>query len=863
MTTEREQQVQSLFCEVIQVDISRRHSFLEERCGDDASLKSAVLKLLEQDQQLGETAFLEASPAGIPQLVHEDLCGNQLGAFKLMKHLGSGGMGEVYLGTRDDEFKQQAAVKVIRTGIKSEASAGRFRKEMQFLAALGRHSGITNILDAGVTDSGQWFIAMEYVDGQPINQYCDSKRLGIRDRLRLFCTACDAVQFAHQNAVLHRDIKPSNLLVTDSGEPKLIDFGVAKLMLDQDAPETSKDQTQHQPMTPGYASPEQLEGQHATTASDVYALGVILYELLVGHLPHPLAGCSLAEMVRLVCDTDPATPSRTVTSVAKERGGDRLTNGSTGVTNPQQLAEFRGLTSSRLQSELRGDLDRIVMKAVDREVDQRYATVEQLTADIERYLSGHPVKAQQNSFGYRAKKYIRRNAWGVTAAAAFVLLLVGSVVVTSRLAFVANQSAKAEREQRVLASQAADAEREQRLRANQLAEAERQQRLLAEKREKTAHKTVDVFNQLLISSNPHFSTTTKVSAKELIESFARSLNAKTVEDPVIEARLLQSLSSACIGTGDYKTAHEKIQQAIELFKEQVGENHFFTASAMLRSAQNFLLDSKLDLARERFEEIITISEKALQEGTTELDSSWNILLCNSLTGKAEAEMRLSHLDEAGGLIERALPLLRFLDSDEQASQTGRLKTYQSVVRIEKLVKQNKIDEAIPIAEQQYKRTCEQFGENSIQVAADVDQLARLFTMRGRFDDAKRSLHKSLEVVRKHFGDVHPETLTREMRAAKYTYYAKRYAEAEPHFREYDSIHRKLNRHEGRHHIQLLLWWADCLRKLEKQNEAKQIYERCLDFSVQADGENHETTLELKKRLAEVATVSDDNPKEAE
>ena len=853
MTNNQKQRVQSLFHEVIAMDETHVESFLNERCADDLTIKKSVLRLLNRDRELEASAFLEQSPNSLPRPETDRalLCGKQFGPWELTRHIGSGGMGDVYLGKRTEEFDQLAAIKIVRESANGQEIVRRFRREMQFLAFLGQHPGITGILDAGTSESGQPYIAMEYVDGQRINEYCDNNRLGIRRRLQLFCQACDAVQFAHQNAVLHRDIKPSNLLVTESGQPMLIDFGVAKLTDNQSNLGIVASQTQHQPFSPGYASPELLKGQPATTAGDVYALGVILYELLSGHLPHSLAGRSIAETVRLVCDTDPIKPSSAATKAVEVRA------------SPERLAEFRGLTANRLSNELRGDLDRIVLKAVDRDVDQRYATVEQLTADIKRFLSGHPVKAQPGSFGYTAKKYIRRNAWGVTAFAAFVLLLVGSVVATSRLAYVANQSAKSEREQRVLATQAAEAEREQRLRADQLADSERQQRLKAEKREKTAHEVVDVFNQLMISSNPHFSKTTKVSAKELIENFARGLNAKAVEDPVIEARLLQSVSSACIGTGDYETAQEKIQQAIELFRDNLGENHLFTAKAMLRSAQNFLLDSKLEPARKRFEEIITISEKALQSGTPELDSFWKILLCNSLTGQAEAEMRLSHLDQAGDLIERALPLLRFLESDEQTKQRCRLKTYQSIVRIQRLVKQNKIKEAIPIAEQQYKRTCEQFGENSIQVAADVDQMARLFTMAGRFDDAKISLHKSLELVRKHFGDVHPETLTREMRAAKYTYYAKRYAEAESHFREYDSIHSQLKRFEGRHHFQLLRWWADCLRKLERHNEAKQVYQRCLDFSTKTDGENHKTTQELKKRLSELSDLSDDKSKKAE
>ena len=615
MNDERMRQVESIFCGAVDLEGPRLEAYLSDRCGDDLSLRRYVLNLIDRDQSLKASIFVEQSPsqATAARQKYDSFYGTQLGAFKLTRHLGSGGMGEVFLGIRDDEFEQQAAIKVIRAGIDSEAMAVRFRKEMQFLAALGKHPGITSILDAGTTASGQLFIAMDYVDGQPINEYCDSNRLGIRERLRLFCRACDAVQFAHQNAVLHRDLKPSNLLVAASGQPILIDFGVAKVIEEQNAIDAEQQRTQHQPFTPGYASPEQLQGQPTTTATDVYALGVILYELLSGHTPHALAGRSLAETVKLVCETDPTKPSNASTNTVDVRRDDPEAEELPLVVTPEELAELRSLGSRSVQSELRGDLDRIVLKAMDRDVDQRYATVEQLTDDIQRFLSGHPVYAQRNSWGYRAKKYVRRNAWQVTAAAAFVLMLVSGVAITSRLAFVANRSAAAEREQRAIASRAAEV-------AVNAAQAEKEQRVLAEKRERTANEILEIFDDLLASADPRKTGRPDYAVRDLVGELVKELDSKSVDDPVVKARLHQSIASALVATGDYRAAVRHLREAKWLLFNNLGPSHVATLAATLRHCQTLMLNQDPKVAIRLLERIVDMNDPVREQ-----DPDWNLL----------------------------------------------------------------------------------------------------------------------------------------------------------------------------------------------------------------------------------------------
>lgn len=835
------------------MDETRVDAFLDLRCGDDLTIKQSVLKLLDRDRDLETSAFLEQSPNAlpIPKTDHATLCGTRLGLWDLTRHLGSGGMGDVYLGKRTEEFEQLAAIKVVRASANGEKIARRFRKEMQFLASLGKHPRITSILDAGTTESGQPYIAMEYVDGQRINDYCNTNRLDIRSRLQLFCKACDAVQFAHQNAVLHRDIKPSNLLVTESGQPMLIDFGVAKLTADESNHAYDASQTQHQPFSPGYASPELLKGQPATTAGDVYALGVILYELLSGHLPHSLYGRSIAETVRLVCDTDPGKPSSAATKAVEVRCSDLANEMSTTVVSPQQLAEFRGLTTNRLQSELSGDLDRIVMKAVDRDVDQRYATVEQLSADIKRFLSGHPVKAQPSSFGYRAKKYIRRNAWGVAAAAAFVLLLVGSVVVTSRLAYVASQSAKAEREQRLLASEAADAEREQRLRANQLAEAERQQRLLAEKRESTANEIVKLFDEFLASANPAISGRPDYTTRELIEQFAEDLESKPVNDPVVEARLLQSVASACIGSGDYNTARTKFERAIELFRENLGPSHIETATALLRSVDYYLLMSGPDLAKKASHELIGIVKSVDAQGLSTRDPRWDEIAFSAWVGMAASETDLRNYKEALGAIEKAEAHAKRLEPEAYEKAALTLKRHRNYL----FLIQGKIEEAMPFTEEEYHRACDEYGEDDPRVTRSANHLAIVYRKQSRFHDAAQLYNKMLINFQKRLGRNHPETLVHVMNTASANFLAGNFEAADAFFSDYEDIHVKLKRYEGNHYHATILDWAKCLTELGKYDEAERVIKRCLRYASVTNSFREKAGTIVERQLADLIKKS--------
>ena len=393
--------------EALDLDTAQRHEFLDYSCADDSDLRAEVdlllahrvsptLDVMEHCAEDAARLRTEVAPSAVN--------GTRIGPYKVVQEIGHGGMGSVYLAERDDEhYRQQVAIKLINPGLRGEAIRRRFRNEMQILANLN-HPNIARLFDGGETESGIPYLVMEYVDGIPINTYCDERELSTEQRLQLFCTVCDAVRYAHQHLVIHRDIKPSNILVTSDGLPKLVDFGIAKLL----SADTPSEVTVMPFMTPEYASPEQVRGTSVTTATDVYSLGVVLYQLLSGHLPYHLKTRAPHEIVQAICDQEPARPS----------------------------------TRKRLHS----DLDNIVLMAMRKEPERRYSTPQQLAEDIQRHLRGLPVRARHDTFSYRAGKFIRRQKVAVTAAALLLLTLVIGIATTAWQARVARaERAQAER----------------------------------------------------------------------------------------------------------------------------------------------------------------------------------------------------------------------------------------------------------------------------------------------------------------------------------------------------------------------------------------------------------------------------------
>jgi non-specific serine/threonine protein kinase/serine/threonine-protein kinase len=457
MEAERWRQIEQLYYSVLEREESKREEFLQQVCAGDRDLRGEVESLLAHKDRA--EAFMDApafqvaakvlvheqaaaegmppnegfAPARTAGAVDNALIGKRVGPYRLVELIGSGGMGAVYRAERDDnQFEKQIAVKLLRFGSQHGDLPRRFRDERQILARL-EHPNIARLLDAGATDDGLPYFMMEYVEGRPIHRYCDERGLTTRERLNLFQIVCSAVQYAHQNLVIHRDIKPGNILVTDEGVPKLLDFGIAKL-IDPASADSSLETTATTGlvMTPEYASPEQVRGEAVSTSTDVYSLGVLLYELLTGQKPYIFKKRLPSEIAKVVCESEPVKPSLAVTCLNE------------GASSLRRQSARRNVTKE-LQRNLAGDLDNIVLTAIRKDPRRRYASVEQFSTDIRGHLEGFPVVAHKDTPGYRAGKFIERHRAAAATATLALVMVIGGILAIAREARVANiQRAKAE-----------------------------------------------------------------------------------------------------------------------------------------------------------------------------------------------------------------------------------------------------------------------------------------------------------------------------------------------------------------------------------------------------------------------------------
>ncbi len=432
-TPTRLHEVRALFERALDAEPSDVQAFLADAAPNDAALRAEVRSLLAAHRLTEETLGTSAGFGAVE--LHGDAPGDQwagrrVGVYDVQALVGFGGMGAVYEAVRaDDQFHKRVAIKFLRRSVESELAIGRFRYERQILANLN-HPNIAALLDGGVAPDGQPFFAMEFVDGVPITQWCAEQRLGLRERIVLFLQVCAAVQHAHQNLVVHRDLKPGNILVSADGTVKLLDFGIAKLLRDEEqADQLPPTIGAARAYTPDYAAPEQVRGLPVSTAVDVYALGVVLFELLSGRRPFQLRGRLLEEIERIVCTEEPPRPSSVITA--------------------ELATQTRARSAARLRSRIEGDLDAIVLNALRKQPERRYGSADQLARDLRAYLDGLPVTARPDGLGYRAMKFLRRRRVEVAA---------GSLVAASLLVGIATttQQARAAERERARASAVTD-----------------------------------------------------------------------------------------------------------------------------------------------------------------------------------------------------------------------------------------------------------------------------------------------------------------------------------------------------------------------------------------------------------------------
>lgn len=508
MTTEEWDRIKVLLAEALDRPPAERQAFLEAACRHDAHLHAEVASLLEAYASADAADALE-SPFADAHRTIPSLAGRRLGPYRLLHVIGQGGMGAVYVAERaDGQFDQRVAVKLVPPHLATPELLRRFRSERQILAHLD-HPHIARLYDGGVTDEGIPYLVMEYVEGIPVTAYCERHHLSTDQRLRLFRTICDAVAYAHRNLVVHRDLKPSNILVRDDGQVKLLDFGIAKLLNEDEAAA----RTELRAMTPEYAAPEQILGGTVTTTTDVYQLGVLLYELLTGRRPYDLRERSPREAERVICYQEPERPSEAI------------------LASPQAGRHPRA-EQEKLRQRLAGDLDTIVLKALQKEPDRRYGSVELLRDDLWRHEHNLPVLARKDTFGYRASRFVRRHRLAVGAASTVLVLLVAVVALAVHFALTTAAQSEAIRTERDRArTEAAKAEQ------------------------------INIFLQRVLSAADPFQEGRDVRVVDVLEGAAARIETELAGQPDVAAAVYRTLGITYQNLGLYAEA-ESILNAV-------------------------------------------------------------------------------------------------------------------------------------------------------------------------------------------------------------------------------------------------------------------------------------------------------------
>jgi eukaryotic-like serine/threonine-protein kinase len=744
-----------------------RLRFIREACATDSDLYANAMHELESRQQ-----WFGADGAAVgenPEDAAVDLTGERIGPYRIVRSLGRGGMGEVFLAERaDEQFRQQVAIKLVRRGLLSRHVQGRLKLERQILATLD-HPNIARLFDGGTTTDGTPYIVMEYVDGEPIDIYCDSRCLSIEQRLRLFQVVCSAVHRAHQNLVVHRDLKPSNILVARDGTPKLLDFGIAKMLDDRQMMHTmAVTQADYRVLTPDHASPEQIRGDPITTASDTYVLGVVLYELLCGCKPFTLQGNRLGDLERSICEETPPLPSM----VVQERD------------DAAGIARQRGTSPARLRRELAGDLDNIVLMAMRKEAERRYSSVEQFASDIARYLNGMPVLARADAWSYRAGKFLARHALVAGLAAAFVALLIGFSVTT----YVQSERIARERD---------------------VAHVERT-------RAQTAQRRAEEVSEFLIDSfrlaDPSHARGEKITAREILDQGAARIGKELSAQPELQATLLDTIGSVYLSLDLPDDAQPLIEQGLAVRRRLFGEKHLDVAHSLY--SLNRVAEKKGDL---KTAEALAIDSLAISTALTGRDSLETAnglcrlgVIQHAKGELAEAErqlneclrIRVARLGRDHEEITVPLDNLARMAQDRRDFVAAE-RLYREALRIDLRTRGKNHPQYIrhlhnlatalhgsgdlDAAEPLYREVLAQFrrvlGPEHYETLDATSNLGRLLEDRGRFDEAQQIYSSALAATRKAHPEPHVYVGNLLSDLGRLALARKQYTEAEQRLRE--------------------------------------------------------------------------------
>lgn len=713
MSDEPLDRLERLFREAQRHPPQERAAFLDATCADDPALRRELESLLHAADEAEADAFLRdpAAPGDLFDALSrldEDVEGRTIGPYTVLRRLGRGGMGDVFLAVREKPFKRHVALKVIRQEVATRETFVRFALERQILASLN-HPNIARLYDGGVTEEGQPYLAMEYVEGQPLTTYCDARRLPLHERIALFQTVCQAVHSAHQNLVIHRDLKPTNIFVTDDGVVKLLDFGIAKLLNPNLSPTPLPvTRTGRHVMTPEYASPEQVRGDPLTTASDVYALGVLLYELLTGHRPYRVAGRPTHEIVAVVCEQEPERPSTRVTRTETVTGPD----GTVTRISPETVSAARDMPVERLRRQIRGDLDTITLTALRKEPGRRYRSAEQLAQDLERYLSGLPVAASPDTVWYRARKFATRHRAAVLSAVLVGLSLVGGFGTALWQAHQARQ----ERDRARLEAQRAQA-------------------------------TAGFLKNLFRATDPDVALGDTVSAHELLERGARRIERELADQPVVRSDMLLTLSQIYHNLGRFDEALAMSEAAYETRRQLYGPDHVDVVEIHLHEGLLHLNRGDVEQSVAMLREVLARYRRRLPPDHPELVTALNSLAA-ALRYQGSARYPEPYR-EAEALLHEALTIEQNRPVPDSIRLSDTLKRLAYLAR-----DQNRPAEAEALHRESLALLQGALGDRHPRVANTLVNIGATLADQGRYDQSIAFFQRGLAMRRAVQGNDH-------------------------------------------------------------------------------------------------------------
>lgn len=694
MTSTWWNKIQDLFEAALELPAAERLEFLEKQAAGDAALLDEVVSLLKAHEASGDLFEGSAFDILVPAVADE---GEVFGPYQLLEKIGVGGMGTVYLARRiDGSFDQEVAIKVVKRGMDSEQVLERFRLERQVLAKL-EHPNIARLLDGGVTEDGRPFFVMEYVVGEPLTDYCDRLKLPVTERLRLFTHICKAVHHAHQNLIVHRDLKPGNILVTTEGVVKLLDFGIAKVLDESDEPSLTR--TGQNILTPAYASPEQLTQNDITTSSDVYSLGVILYELLSGRLPFEVKR-SRDELRELVLSNDPEKPSTAVLKTGDSADPKDET------VSPKTVSLSRGTRIDKLRRQLSGDLDKICLMALRKEPERRYSSAQEFAMDLRRHMDGLTVYAQPDSLSYRTRKFIARNRTGVVSTAAVFIAF---------LALVGFYTQKVENERDMaLAEQAKTSE------------------------------VVQFVTGLFEYADPDNSRGEDITVQEILEEGAHQIETDLKGQPDIRSTLMRVLGEVYYGIGDIDAADSLIGKALAIQDTLDPANPVERAHALLALGIIRQDETALDAADSLFHASLRIRLK--ERGNAHIDV-------------AESKGAIGFLYETRGMFPEAESLyietLQITEALAAGEPTSALAdSYQMLAGLYRLT--DRYSDAETHLRQALAIQLEVYGDDHLEIAKTKRHLAAVLRDTGRYEESDSLYREVIEMRTRMLGPEHPE-----------------------------------------------------------------------------------------------------------